>query len=177
MARTMSQEPTGHNRHPGRDRLRLNNALAHLPEPATLLDVSIENGDFAILSITEKCYACSICARACPTDALKFQMNDEKTHYWLYFSARACIGCEACIHVCAPEAIEIDRLPTYTQIFGESERSVLREGELSKCVQCKTLFAAGSGQDLCPVCAYRRKNPFGSMMPTGVKMIGKRSGD
>lgn len=176
MVRAMSQEPAGHNRHPGRDRLRLNNALAHLPEPTMLLDASIETGDFVMLSVSEKCYACSICARACPTGALKFQMTDEKTHYWLYFNARACIGCEACIHVCAPDAIEIDRAPTFTQIFGESERRALREGELSKCVQCKTLFAAGSGQDLCPVCTYRRKNPFGSMMPPGVKMIGKRFG-
>jgi ferredoxin len=176
MARAMSQEPTGSNRHPGRNRLRLSNALAHLPEPTTLLDAPIETGDFAILSVSDECYACLICARACPTDALKFQVNDEKTHYWLYFNAQTCIGCEACIHVCAPEAIEIDKVPTFAQIFGESEPGILSEGELSKCVQCKTLFAADSDRDLCPVCEYRRKNPFGSMLPPGAKMIGKKFG-
>lgn len=176
MARTISQEPTKNNRHPGRDRLRLNNAITHLPEPTALLEASIETGDFAMLSISDECYACSICARVCPTDALKFQMNDEKTYYWLYFNTQVCIGCEACLHICAPEAVEIDKAPTLTQIFGESEPSVLHEGELSKCVQCKTLFAADSDQDLCPVCEYRRKNPFGSMMPPGVKKIGKNFG-
>jgi ferredoxin len=169
MARAMSVDHPGSRRHPGRDRLRLISAVAHLPEPKEFLDVPVENINFATFSVSEECNACATCARACPTGALTLKHNDENTYYWLNFTPQTCVGCEACIRVCAPEAIMMDKFPTFTQIFGNPEPCVLSKGELKKCVHCETLFAARSDQELCPVCEYRRKNPFGSMMPPGVK--------
>jgi ferredoxin len=176
MARVMSQDQMKAGRHLGRDRSRINNAVAHLPKPKMHLDLPVNEGDFAMLSVSEECNACSACARACPTDALTFHVNDEKTYYQLNFDPQACIGCDACVDVCAPEAIEIDKSPSFIQVFGSPEPLVLRDGELSQCVGCKTLFAAKAGQELCPVCFFRRINPFGSRMPPGIKLTGKRSG-
>jgi ferredoxin len=182
MARAMNVDQAGNRRRPGRDRLRLISAIQHLPKPKEFLDSSVGNSKFGILSVSEECNACATCARACPTGALTFEHNNENTHYWLNFTPQTCIGCEVCVHVCAPDAIEMDRSPTFTKVFGNPEPCVLSKGELKKCVHCKTLFAARSDRELCPVCEYRRKNPFGSMMPPGIKMTstqdrGKRPYD
>lgn len=174
MARAFSAESSGDQRQPGRDRLRLIRAISHLPEPAAHLEEPLASSGFVTLSISESCSACETCARACPTGALTFQTNVKKTHYELYFTARTCIGCDVCTHVCAPEAIEIDRSPAFAQVFGDSEPRLLREGELSRCPHCRTYFASNGDEKLCPVCAYRQKHPFGSMLPPGVRTIKKR---
>ena len=176
MARAMSQQHAETAHCLGRDRLRLNNAVAHLPEPTLFLDAPIAGDNFTTLSVSDACNACATCARACPTDALNFHVNDEKTYYHLYFNAQACIGCEACVHVCIPDAVELNKVPTFSQVFGQSEPYTVNEGELRQCSQCKTLIAARTDQDLCPVCAYRRRNPFGSLIPPGIKTASKKPG-
>jgi ferredoxin len=176
MARAMDVDSSESKRRPGRDRLRLIGAVAHLPEPKAFLADPIEKGHFAKLSVSEECNACKVCVRACPTGALEFKYNHERTYYWLHFHPQVCVGCEICAHVCAPDAIEIEKKPPFAQVFGKFGSRVVSEGELKQCVQCKTLFASQDDKSLCPVCMYRRKIPFGSMMPPGVKAI-KRSID
>jgi ferredoxin len=176
MARAMNVDSSGSKRRPGRDRLRLVGAVAHLPEPKEFLNDPIEKGNFANLSVSERCNACKTCARACPTGALEFKYNHERTYYWLHFHPQICIGCEVCTHVCAPDAVDMEKLPRFTQIFGKFESSVVSEGKLKQCVQCKTLFTSKDEKSLCPACTYRRKNPFGSMMPPGVKTITRSRG-
>ncbi len=169
MARAMSEDRSGDERHPGRDRSRITAAMAHLPKPTATLDAPLERGISLSLLVSGACTACGSCARACPTAALKLSHNVEKTRYRLAFSPQACVACEACLHVCAPEAIEANAAPTFGQVFGSPEPLVLSEGDVSRCTQCKTYFASSPGQTLCPVCDFRRKHPFGSMLPPGVK--------
>ncbi|MBU2611429.1 MAG: 4Fe-4S dicluster domain-containing protein [Chloroflexi bacterium] len=170
MARAIENEQTKPGHRPCRDRLRMLGAIGHLPAPQSGFNGSLIDMDFAWVSVSEACTACAVCARACPTNALQFEKNENETAYTLKFSARNCVGCEMCVHVCAPSALAMDRTPTFAQIFSE-EIITLQEGGLVKCKRCGALTAAQPGVNLCPLCEYRRTHPFGSMLPPGLKGI------
>jgi ferredoxin len=168
MARAMENGPASSGRGPGRDRLRLLTAVKHLsvPESDTRLPLGLLS--FASITISEACDACGVCGRTCPTDALQFEKNGNETSYTLKFNGRNCIGCDMCVHICAPSAISIDHNPQYSQIFGE-ETITLQEGELIKCQSCGALMAKRENRRLCPLCEYRQEHPFGSRLPPGVQ--------
>lgn len=169
IARAVNVDHRSSERHPGRDYIRITTAIAHLPEvPSSTL--SLEEMGFAILSVTEDCTACNACARACPTTALDYEENTERSYYRLKFKPWLCIGCEACVHVCAPKAIRVDHAPSFVQIFGNREAAILNEGGLVRCEKCNVPFASRLEKRLCPPCEYRRENPFGSRFPYGVKI-------
>ena len=154
--------------HPGSDHLRVLNAAGHLHVLDVNANLPVGVPDFAFLSVTEACTACSACARGCPTGALRFYTSDDKSTYSLQFATRNCIACELCTHVCVPSAIAIDHAPTFAQVFGTTI-TTLRDGELAKCVRCGALFAKRDDAQLCTLCEYRRMHPFGSMPPPGFK--------
>ena len=170
IARAIEDGQSHPGRRPGRDRLRLLGAVAHLPAPQPGYTGSLMDMDFAWVSISETCTACGVCARACPTSALQFEKNEDEKAFTLTFSARNCIGCEMCVHVCAPSAVSVNHTPTFAQIFGK-ETMTLQEGELVKCELCGILMAARPNVHLCPLCEYRRTHPFGSMLQPGLKNI------
>lgn len=172
MARMMSVNSSAGKHALGRDRVRLNSAISRYPEAKEQLETPFEANKFSLLSVSEECYACKVCVRACPTHALGFEINDEETYFSLKFNAPNCIGCELCVHVCAPDAIEIHQAQTFAQVFGSDEPGTLSEGDLIRCAQCDALFAARVGQKLCPPCEFRKKNPFGSKLP-GLRTTNK----
>jgi ferredoxin len=162
LARAMNPEYTS-GRSPGRDRQRMNAAVAKMvPSDMDQVNLPQELG-FAVLMVNERCTACGACARACPTSALQFE-NFENKHYRLLFSPSNCIACSACIHVCAEEALQIDDTPAFNSIALDKPL-VLDEGEFTRCSHCKALIASRLNRDLCPVCAYRAEHPFGSTLP------------
>lgn len=163
MARAMEDGVGAPHRQPGRDRMRLLAAVLHLPKPSN--SICLEDFDFALVVVSEACTACGACARACPTEALRFEKNDSEMQFSLIFSAKACIGCDICDHVCLPDAIGIDHAPSFEMIFSTNEPIIVASGQLARCERCKTLMAAREGVKLCPLCQYRRTNPFGSMLP------------
>ena len=128
---------------------------------------SLAGMNFATIQISDACSACGTCGRACPTKALEFTVS--RSAFELLFMSEACIGCEICMHVCAPQAIEIDHRPTFDQVFSEERFVLLQDGELVRCRKCSAQFAASLGSSYCPVCDFRRKNPFGSILPPGLK--------
>jgi len=155
---------------PGRDRLRLLDAVKHMPATQPGTAGNLKGMDFAWVSVSDACTACGICASICPTSALQFGKNEAETAYQLTFLARNCVGCEMCMHVCAPSAISMDHAPTFMQIFNQ-EYVTIHEGGLMKCKQCGTVMAVNPGVDLCPFCEFRRAHPFGSLLPPGQKSI------
>lgn len=170
LARAMENDVTASKRQPGRDRLRLVSAVSYLPEPssATCLD---EFG-FATVSASESCTACGTCGRACPTEALRFEKDEETMTFSIAFSARDCIGCDLCEQVCLPNAITLNHAPNFEQVFGVKEPVIAESGTMVRCERCKTLMAEREGVKLCPLCEYRRTHPFGSMLP---KKVAKES--
>ncbi len=154
---------------PGVDRLRLINALGALPDPEEGWDTSLESGRYAFLHVSDRCDACAACERVCPTNAITFATDVDKTSYRLLFDAKKCIGCGICASVCIPEAIALDTNPGFNRIFGSAEPAVISQGSLTQCAKCNSLFAAGCGRELCSVCDFRKRNPFGNLVKSNVK--------
>jgi ferredoxin len=174
MARAMENATAASQRQPGRDRMRLLSVFGHLPK---LQDAGFQPDltgfGFTTLTISDSCTACGACSRACPTQALKFEKNENEMTFSISFSAQNCIGCDLCDHVCLPDAISLKHAPTFEEVFGVSNAQVVESGSLVRCERCRTLVAKRDGVKLCPLCEYRRTNPFGSMMP---KKVVKESG-
>ncbi|MCB9420033.1 MAG: 4Fe-4S binding protein [Ardenticatenaceae bacterium] len=150
---------------PFHQRLHLLRAVKQMPA-ATSSEQAMSG--FALLAVNDDCTACGVCARVCPTGAL--QMETAKSSYQLTFSPQICIACDVCSHVCAPNTITLTHDPTFEQVFGTAVDQIVQQGELAKCSKCHAPFAAKAGTDLCPVCEFRRQNPFGSAMPPGLAL-------
>jgi ferredoxin len=163
MARAMENGITSAERKPGRDRLRLLSAVSHLPEPVASAD--IQEFGFATLTISDSCTACGACGKACPTQALKFEKNEEEKTFTISFMAQNCIDCGLCDHVCLPDAITFNHTPTFEEVFGAKEPSIAESGEIIRCERCKSWMAKRDGVKYCSLCEYRRMQPFGSRMP------------
>lgn len=163
LARAMENGVTTSKRQTGKDRLRLLSAVTHLPEPSANIDLDLFN--FATLTISDSCTACGTCGRACPTEALRFEKNDEEMTFSISFFAQNCIGCDLCKHICQPDAISLEYAPTFEQVFSVKEPVVAEAGSMVRCARCNHLMAAREGVKLCSLCEYRRTHPFGSMMP------------
>lgn len=169
MARAMENISSGTERRPGRDRLRLTGAVAHLPTRETQNTVELEGFGFAAVHVNEACTACAACAKACPTGALIFNKKPGEEHFKLEFSARKCIDCGICIHVCGVSAVKLDLVSTLAEIF-TNETVTLVEGNLIKCADCGAFIAERPDVKRCPVCEFRSQHPFGSSLPKAVQM-------
>lgn len=166
-ARAMEKGMSESKRQPGRDRLRLLSAVSHLSDP--LSNADLDGFGFATLVISEDCTACGACGRACPTESLQFKKNDDEMTFSISFYAQNCIGCDLCNHVCLPDAITLDHAAPFERVFSVQEPVIVRAGSMVRCERCKTWMAARDGAKLCQLCEYRRKNPFGSMMPKKIQ--------
>jgi ferredoxin len=170
MARAIESGQVSESRGPGRNHMRILGAAAHLPVVQPEFTGSVLNMDFAWVSVSEACTACGVCARACPTQAIQFVIDEDSHSYQLNIFPQLCTGCEMCRHVCEPEAVSVEHAPTFQQVFGSGQPVLLRGGEIAYCEQCKTPYAAKPGVPLCSICDFRRQNPFGSKRPPGVQL-------
>lgn len=168
-ARALSNDHAAQERRPGREHLRTAVALTGLLKPDAQAERILENSGFGSVTVTDECTVCGSCARACPTEALLLTSSDESS-FELSFKPASCIACEICTHVCSPEAITVNRAPRLGDIFNqEGEQIVVYSVKLAHCERCRTPIAAKPGVKLCPICEYRRTNPFGSMIPPAIK--------
>ena len=55
-----------------------------------------------------RCINCSLCRRACPSEAIKFFSTGHRTHI---VAPEWCIGCDICVPLCPVDCIEED--PAY----------------------------------------------------------------
>lgn len=166
MARAMENGVSAAEHKPGRDRLRLLSAVAHLPDPQTHGSWEVVDGlNFATLSVSEACTACGACSKACPTQALKLIRDEEAMTFSLSFIPQNCIGCDLCDHVCMPDAIHLNHSPAFEEVLGTREPVIAASGGMVRCEHCRSWIAKRDGVRLCSLCEYRRTHPFGSLIP------------
>jgi ferredoxin len=170
-ARALVQESEAGQPHLGRERWRLNQAVSRLSAAAAPLDVSLAGLGFALLAVSPACTACGVCGRACPTTALELReeagLREQAKQFELVFNPALCTGCGLCRETCAPGVLALDPDPSFLQVFGGE--ITLRSGVLVSCERCGARIAARQDSQLCPLCEFRRKNPFGSRLPPGWK--------
>jgi ferredoxin len=153
-------------------------ALAYLGQPDTEKPLPILDG-LGLATITvaaDKCTACGVCARACPTGALHFDEETEADGFRLSLSVPDCVGCGLCDHVCLPEAIVVEPHLAWDQLFAGEKTRTLVAGPLAACERCSTKFWSKAGEPYCPICELRRQNPFASIVPPSLKrqMSGRK---
>lgn len=169
VARAIENGEAAQPRQPGRDRIRKLKAASALSLPPQPL-ATLPQSDFTQLHASEACTACGVCMRACPTESLVLVMDEEKKRFNLVFYAQSCIACGICVRSCAPGALEMKGVPPLEQVFCNAKPVLIQAGDLVRCERCNTLIASQPGTHLCPTCAYRRANPFGSKLPPGFKL-------
>jgi formate hydrogenlyase subunit 6/NADH:ubiquinone oxidoreductase subunit I len=116
----------------------------------------------------EKCSMCEVCAKKCPTGALRLDRTENTLS--IYFNSNTCIGCideKGCQALCPEDAIQLEELIA----SGDKEAEVLLiKSKLVQCSYCKEYFAPETKigvikkkklkhdvvEDYCPLC--RRTN-------------------
>jgi len=99
------------------------NALDALGTP--VVD-SLETRLFASIDIdVSKCNACGMCAVFCPTGALKRDATDKVSSQVKYFefSACDCVQCGMCADVCWKEALVINPVVSFSELFDFEPRT------------------------------------------------------
>ena len=102
-------------------------------------------------NFTEKCWACGICAKICPNDALKMK---EKDGVWrAVCSPVLCTGCGVCEVVCPDGGIDGMRpvkLPA-------NKRRIVHRTQAGICPECGGAVRPDSGFDTCLRCRVTKK--------------------
>jgi ferredoxin len=112
------------------------------------------------------CNACGVCVQACPTDALtlRHSATSGTAITTLLQDPEACDGCLRCVELCPQDALAAAGSRSWQEVLGGT-LAPLQTLATAVCERCRTRFPTPSGEKLCPVCAYRRANPFGSFVP------------
>ncbi len=132
---------------------------------------------------TEKCSLCEVCARCCPSGAIRSEQAEDTLV--ILFSHELCDGCRDCLKRCPEDAMTLEGIETPPE---GSERSVLAESEMLRCSVCGKHFAPvakleaashrrGDGVDLirkqCPLC--RRTQMVARFIDEKREAIGKKA--
>jgi len=102
-------------------------------------------------NFTEKCWACGICAKICPNDALKMK---EKDGVWrVVCSPVLCTGCGVCEAVCPDGGIEGMR-----EVHMPAEkRRIVHRTPAGICPECGGAVKPDSGYEKCLRCRVVKK--------------------
>lgn len=82
----------------------------------------------------------------------------------------ACDGCGICVQMCPENVLEIRDRWDWSTVLAAAEGQDLKPVvslTTSTCAKCGTRFPTTDPGSLCPVCTFRRANPFSSRMPPG----------
>lgn len=141
-------------------------ALRYLPPDA---GAPLPDHAFTQLTVSEACTACGLCARVCPTGALAFYESD--ADFALNFTTADCVNCTLCVRLCEAQAIRTSGVPPRDDVLSGVTVTLYRQ-QLKTCHKCHATFT-GDG-DYCPTCAFRRRNPFGSVADPRAYLPTKR---
>jgi len=157
-----------------KNRRRLLTAWRMLPAAIPLvISPELANGlSLAKFTADPTCTACHVCDRICPTGALRLEIDDQD-NYQLTFAAGQCVDCGLCLDLCEPKALHRHLPATAADLLAEKP-VVLQQGRLQRCRRCSAGFVAPATSNLCPVCEFRQKHPFGNRFITSSKHLANQ---
>ncbi len=138
-------------------RRHLKAALKRLGQPAEET-LDLEGLPWTVVQVNDACSACGLCARFCPTAALRFystfDTEGEEGRYALTFVPPDCVDCGICKHICPEDALSYVNV-IYTDWLVSDEQALLREGRLVPCEMCGRA-TADRNPALCYDCAPKQ---------------------
>ena len=126
------------------ERQNLLTALSKLGQPQ---DVPLGLANIAIE--WEKCTACGLCAKFCPTGAIRFHADNAR--FDLDLIPAACLDCTICVMACPTQAVTLAH-DTAPSRFIRLTATLLIEGDLVPCAVCKKPTAYHDDGTRCEVC-------------------------
>lgn len=153
-------------------RQRLRTALVTLAEQGRWTPPDSRAG--GVTMDVDGCRARGMCALACPEQAVTLDRADSVAR--LSFDPGLCTQCGECVRLCDASAITIGGEARVWDVAYASP-AVVAEVRVATCARCGGAFSPEGDEQLCPVCAFRRANPFGSAAPPAPPtMRGQRGG-
>ncbi len=136
-------------------RRHLTAALQRLGAPAReTIDLSAL--PWTVVNVSDACSACELCARFCPTAAIRFYAVEEESqnHFLLTFVPPDCVDCGICALACPEDAITYAQV-IYTEWLTTREEALLHQGDLVPCEDCGQPTAQAD-PPLCYTCKPKR---------------------
>jgi ferredoxin len=106
----------------------------HFDEDIRIYDPQLPLGMIEIK--TEECSMCGLCARRCPTDALRLESGNREAK--ILFDYNLCIGCGLCSESCPPKAIKITRTLDFKKLA--TPALVVIKDRIVYCQKCGVAF-------------------------------------
>lgn len=97
----------------------------------------------------DRCSACMVCSRLCPTKALDVRTLDD--HQAFFFDPLKCLGCGLCQDVCFEKALSLKACGSELQ-----EREILSITK-RRCASCNREWLFAGHRTLCPACVKKAK--------------------
>lgn len=122
------------NTHPRNPASAPQTSLPAQPRPAIpVLEVGIK---------PDLCTACGLCARFCPTEAIRFLSDGEQ--FALVFRPGLCLGpaCNICVPACPEQAVFTREAAVSADLLAKKS---LHAGDLAACQKCGEPIASGPG--------------------------------
>ena len=95
----------------------------------------------------EKCTACQMCYRVCPTGALTSDLKNSK----IDFDPFMCIKCHICHDVCESDAITLSSSYSVKEFFEPTVQNLIAFN-VRRCDECNVVFSTNSDDKLCYRC-------------------------
>jgi len=95
----------------------------------------------------EKCTACQMCYRICPTGALSSDIKNAK----IDFDAMMCVRCHLCHDVCEPDALTLSPSFNMKELFEPTQQRLVTF-RVQNCDECGNPFTSLHGERICHRC-------------------------